>query len=150
MTRGEKAQQLFEQGYNCAQAVVLAFGDMVDIDEKTLSCIASSFDGGMGRLREVCGAVSGMFIISGLIYGYSTPETGEIKHKHYAGIQELAHRFEAEHGTIICRKLLGLEEGHSDAKPTPRNAEFYASRPCGTYIKDAADLLEEYIKSHPV
>ena len=148
MTRGEKAKALFEQGYNCAQSMVLAFSDKVDMDEKTLTKLASSFGGGMGRLREVCGAVSGMFIVAGLLYGYDTPETGEIKHTHYARIQKLAGDFEKEHGSIVCRTLLGLDTVHDDAAPSPRTSEYYAKRPCGGFIEDAANILDKYIKEN--
>ena len=107
MTRREAAMENFKKGYNCSQAIVLAFADMLPVDRTLLLRLASSFGGGMGRLREVCGSVSGMFMIAGLLYGYDGPETGQIKAEHYAGIQELAKRFEEKHGTIICREMLG-------------------------------------------
>ena len=103
MTRREIAMENFKKGYNCSQSIVLAFEDILPMDGATLSKMASSFGGGMGRLREVCGSVTGMFMVAGLLYGYDGPETGEIKAEHYARIQELAHRFEEKHGTIISR-----------------------------------------------
>ena len=93
MTRKEAAMDYFRKGYNCSQSIVLAFEDLLPVDKKLLSRMSSSFGGGMGRLREVCGSVSGMFMVAGLLYGYDGPETGEIKADHYARIQELAHRF---------------------------------------------------------
>ena len=86
MTRKEKAMAYFRQGYNCAQAVVLAFADLTDMDEATLSRMSCSFGGGMGRLREVCGTVTGMFLVTGLLRGYDGAETGEVKAAHYARI----------------------------------------------------------------
>ena len=86
MTRREMAMANFMKGYNCSQSIVLAFSDMLDIDEKSLLKMASSFGGGMGRLREVCGSVSGMFMVAGLLYGYDRPETGQVKADHYARI----------------------------------------------------------------
>ena len=137
---------LFKDGYNCAQAIVLTFADLLPLDEDTLSKVACSFGGGMGRLREVCGAVSGAFLVLSLMYGYSTPETGDIKAEHYRKVQELARRFEEKNGSIVCRELLGLTAKHSDPTPTPRSADFYTKRPCPELIGDAAEILEVFIK----
>lgn len=140
----------FKKGYNCSQAIVLAFADMLPVDRTLLLRLASSFGGGMGRLREVCGSVSGMFMIAGLLYGYDGPETGQIKAEHYAGIQELAKRFEEKHGTIICREMLGLSVRHDVPTPEARTAEYYKKRPCAEIIGDAAEILDQYIREHPV
>ena len=145
MTRREAAMANFMKGYNCSQAIVLAFADLVPMDESTLLKMASSFGGGMGRLREVCGSVSGMFMIAGLLYGYDGPETGEVKAEHYARIQELAKRFEEKHGTIICREMLGLSVHHDSPVPEARTKEYYQKRPCPEIIGDAAEILEQFI-----
>ncbi len=147
MKRSELAGEYFTEGYNCSQAVALAFADLCDIDKDQFLKIASSFGGGMGRLREVCGAVSGMFIVTGLLYGYDTPERGEVKAGHYKRIQELAKRFEEKYGSIVCRDLLGLDVKHDDPTPSPRNADFYKKRPCKEIIEYAALILEEYIEN---
>ena len=140
----------FMKGYNCSQSIVLAFADMLPVKEKDLLKMASSFGGGMGRLREVCGAVSGMFMVAGFLYGYDGPETGEVKADHYARIQELARRFEEEHGTIICREMLGLNVKHDVPVPEARTKEYYKKRPCPEIIGDAAEILEQYVKENPV
>ena len=145
MTRKELATQNFLNGYNCSQSVVLAFSDVVNVDKDTLLRLAGSFGGGMGRLRETCGAVTGMFIIAGLLYGYSTPETGEIKADLYSKIQELAHRFEAVNGSIVCREILGLTSKHSSPVPEARTAEYYKKRPCPEIVGIAAEILENFI-----
>ena len=147
MTRREAAMDNFRQGYNCAQSVVLAFEDILPVDKVQLSKLACSFGGGMGRLREVCGAVSSMFIIAGLLYGYDGPETGEIKAEHYARIQELAGRFEKKHGSLICRELLGLSVRHDVPLPEARTDEYYKKRPCVEIVGDAAEIMEQYIKT---
>ncbi|MCR4611914.1 MAG: C-GCAxxG-C-C family protein [Lachnospiraceae bacterium] len=149
MTRREKAMACFREGYNCSQSLVMAFSDMVPVDKAVLSKLASSFGGGMGRLREVCGSVSGMFMVAGLIYGYDGPEKGQMKADHYARIQELAHRFEEEHGSIVCRDMLGLNVHHDNPKPSDRTAEYYKKRPCMEIVGDAAEILEEYINENP-
>jgi C_GCAxxG_C_C family probable redox protein len=149
MTRREAAMANFLKGYNCSQSIILAFADMLPIDESTLMKMASSFGGGMGRLREVCGSVSGMFMIAGLLYGYDGPETGQIKADHYARIQELAHRFEEKHGTIICREMLGLNVRHDEPVPEARTKEYYRKRPCAEIIGDAAEILDQYLKEYP-
>jgi len=149
LTRREAAMANFMNGYNCSQSVVLAFKDLIPIDEAVLSRMASSFGGGMGRLREVCGSVSGMFMVAGILYGYDGPETGQVKADHYARIQELARRFEEKHGTIICREMLGLSVRHDVPVPEARTAEYYKKRPCPEIIGDAAEILDEYIKENP-
>ena len=148
MTRREAAMSNFMKGYNCSQSIVLAFSDMLNIDEATLLKLSSSFGGGMGRLREVCGSVSGMFMVAGLLYGYDGPETGQIKADHYARIQELAHRFEEKHGSIVCRELLGLSVRHDDPTPEARTTEYYKKRPCPEMIGDAAEILEQFINEY--
>ncbi|MCR5772910.1 MAG: C-GCAxxG-C-C family protein [Butyrivibrio sp.] len=150
MTRREIAMDNFKKGYNCSQSIILAFVDMLPVDKDLLSKMASSFGGGMGRLREVCGSVSGMFMVVGFLYGYSGPETGEVKADHYARIQELAKRFEEKHGTIVCREMLGLSVRHDVPTPEARTNEYYKKRPCAEIIGDAAEILEEYIKENPV
>ena len=146
MTRREMAMANFKKGYNCAQSVVLAFQDLLPAEEAMLSKMASSFGAGMGRLREVCGSVSGMFMAAGLLYGYDGPETGEKKAEHYARIQELAHRFEEKHGSIVCRELLGLNVKHDDPHPEERTEEYYRKRPCEEIIGDAAEILEKLLE----
>lgn len=145
MTRKEKAMAYFRQGYNCAQSVVLSFADLIDMDEGTLSRMSCSFGGGMGRLREVCGAVSGMFMVAGLLWGYEGPETGKVKAAHYARIQELAKAFEAQNGAIVCRELLGLSQKHDDPTPEQRTAAYYQKRPCAELVGSAAEILEGYL-----
>ena len=146
MTRKEKAMAYFRQGYNCAQAVVLAFADLTDMDEATLSRMSCSFGGGMGRLREVCGTVTGMFLVTGLLRGYDGAETGEVKAAHYARIQALAKEFEKQNGSIVCRELLALRQKHRD-DPTPeaRTEAYYAGRPCAELVGNAAEILENYL-----
>lgn len=148
VSRKEKAKALFMQGYNCSQSVTLAFSDMLGLDEKTLSRISCSFGGGMGRLREVCGAVSGMLIVAGLLYGYEGPESGKVKNDHYARIQELALKFEEQYGSIVCREMLGLKVRHDTPQSAPRTSDFYKKRPCPELIGAAAEILEEYISKH--
>ena len=138
--RKELAVKYFTDGYNCAQSVALAFADLVDIKSETLAKLSSSFGGGMGRLREVCGAVTGMFMIAGMLYGYADGEIGEKKAEHYALIQELAKEFEAQCGSIICRELLDVE-GKEEPIPAERTKEYYKKRPCGELVGIAAEIL---------
>lgn len=148
MDRGTQAAELFLQGYNCAQAVAVAFADVTGLSKDFSARMASSFGGGMGRMREVCGAVSGMLMVAGLLYGYDTPGDDERKKAHYSLVQELAGKFREQNGSIICREI--LKNPPSDPAPSPRTAEYYASRPCARMVYTAASLLEEYIKENPV
>ena len=145
-SRKEMAQENFLAGYNCAQSIVLAFSDMTGLDREILSKTACSFGGGMGRLREVCGALSGVFMITGLLYGYSGPEEGEVKAEQYRKIQELGNQFREKNGSMICRELLGLGEGASCHVPSQRTEKYYEERPCLKIIGNAAEILEEYIR----
>ena len=145
MTRKEKALQNFLEGYNCSQSILLAFEDLITIDIDTALKIASPYGGGMGRLREVCGSVSGMFMVLGYIYGYNDPKDSTGKKELYAHVQELAHRYEEANGSIICRELLGLSVKHDSAVPAERTPEYYASRPCVVKVGSAAEILEAYL-----
>lgn len=148
MERDLYAAELFMKGYNCAQAVAMAFCDLTGLDESTTAKMASSFGGGMGRMREVCGAVSGMLMVAGILYGYDGPEEGPVKKAHYELVQALAAKFREQVGSIICREI--LDKPASDPNPTPRTAEFYAKRPCTRMVVLATRILEEYICEHPV
>ncbi len=147
MNHEEKARELFKQGYNCSQAVLLAFCDVTGLDEKTALTLSSSFGGGMGRMREVCGAVSGMFMVAGLLYGYSEPNDQAGKTAHYKRIQELAEEFRKENGSIICRELLGLSGGADSHVPELRTDAYYKKRPCAELVAMAARIMDSYIES---
>ncbi len=138
----EKACTNFKNGYNCAQAVLLAFAEVLGIDDVFALKLASSFGGGMGRLREVCGAVSAMFMIAGLLQGYTEPNNDEIKAQHYKLIQNLGNEFKSRCGSIICRELLGLPDGADSPIPSKRTDEYYQQRPCENCIKTAAEIIE--------
>lgn len=143
----ELAKELFKKGYNCSQSIVAAFSDETGLDEKTSLKVSSSFGGGMGRLREVCGAVSGMFMVAGLILGYSEPDDNKKKSEHYALVQKLAKVFSDQNGSIVCRDLLGLQKGSDSPKPEARTSEYYKKRPCIDLVGDAAEILDEYLES---
>ena len=138
----EKACTNFKNGYNCAQAVLLAFAEVLGIDDVFALKLASSFGGGMGRLREVCGAVSAMFMIAGLLQGYTEPNNDEIKAQHYKLIQNLGNEFKSRCGSIICRELLGLPDGADSPIPSKRTDEYYQQRPCENCIRIAAEIIE--------
>lgn len=143
---GERARQLFLSGYNCSQAVFCAFCGDFGLDETVGRAISSSFGGGMGRLREVCGALSGAFMILGLKYGGYEPKDQQQKSVHYHRIQEFATLFRQQNGSIICREMLGLAAGPDSATPEQRTSEYYRKRPCPEIVDRTADLLADYIR----
>ena len=149
MTKKERAMELFTQGYNCAQSVVLAFADDLEMDPDILAKLSSSFGGGLGRMREVCGAVSGIAIVAGLRSGYADPADNAAKAEHYTRIQAMAKQFEAENGSIVCRELLGLSQKHDRPVPSARSADFYQKRPCRELVGMAAEILETDMQKHP-
>ena len=144
MDHGIKAAELFMQGYNCAQAVAVAFCDLTGLEEKQAAKMASAFGGGMGRLREVCGAVSGMLLVLGILDGYDDPTDDTAKKELYSRVQALAREFREENGSIICREL--LDNPPADPNPTPRTADFYTQRPCARMVLTAARILDEYLQ----
>ena len=148
MDHGIKAAELFLGGYNCAQSVAIAFCDITGLDENTSARMVSPFGGGMGRKREVCGAVSGMLMVLSQLYGYDTPGDDVSKKRLYGEVQELAGKFREENGSIVCREI--LKNPPSDPNPTPRTAEFYAKRPCAKMVLTAARLMEEFMEGHPL
>ncbi|MBQ7836350.1 MAG: C_GCAxxG_C_C family protein [Clostridia bacterium] len=150
MSYEEKARAYFKNGYNCAQAVFMAFSDVTGMDTDTAAKLSSSFGGGMGRLREVCGAVSGCFMVLGAVMGYSDPKDTDAKKKHYEIIQEAAQLFREENGSIICRELLGLGQGPSEPTPEARTAEYYKRRPCEEYVAISARITEKLINKYKI
>ena len=142
MSRAETAKNLFFEGYNCAQAVMLAFADALDIPQQTLTAAGPPMGGGRGRLRQTGGGVSGAAITAGLLFpDYS-------KNEMYALVQELARRFQAKNGSINCGELLSGAGVKADTLPQAeaRTQQYYKKRPCPDLIYDAAEILEEICK----
>lgn len=153
MTRRETAEKYFVDGYSCAQAVVKTFADITGFDGEQAMRLCASFGGGMGRLREVCGAVSGMFIVEGLLEGYFDPSADDAqaqKAEHYKRIQELAKRFKERNSSIVCRELLGARAASTNPTPDARTPEFYRTRPCARMCGDAAEVLEQFLKERGI
>ena len=140
----ERGAALFHQGCNCAQSVFCAFSDQLGMDRNLAMRMSASFGGGIGRMREVCGAVSGMALIAGFFTGSTVPEDQEAKGANYQLVQDLAQELRAEHATILCRELLGLTEVDGVAMPEARTEQYYASRPCETLIRHACAIIEEH------
>ncbi len=149
-THADKACRLFTEGLNCAQSVFVAFCDVTGMDENTAMRLSSSFGAGMGRMREVCGACSAMFMIAGLLYGLEPGFDEAQKAAHYARIQELAAAFKAEHGTIVCRELLKGLRVTSTPTPEKRTEQYYKVRPCIRFVRTAAEVMDRYLEAHPV
>lgn len=146
MTHSELAKKNFESGCNCAQAVLLAFSDRTGLDEATAMKLSASFGGGMGRLREVCGAVSGIFMAAGMIYGDDHIPSQENKAAHYKRIQSLAAQFKEKNGSYICRELLDGVPVSQDSAPEERTEQYYKKRPCGELCAIAAQILDEFLQ----
>lgn len=171
-TRKEKAIRLFKEGYNCSQAVFVAYADKYGIDEDTALRLSASFGGGMGRMREVCGAVSGMFMVAGLETGATDGKDIEGKKANYDMVQKMAEVYRKENGSIICKELLGLvpmstdnaqaflsteqsltkENGtevkaaeFTDTQPEARTENYYKKRPCVELVGQACDIIESVL-----
>ncbi len=141
----EYARDLFFKGYNCSQSVFCAFCDVTGLSVDEAARMASSFGAGMGRLREVCGAVSGALLVLGMARGYSDPTDNNAKSDHYHLVQEFAARFKEKNGSIVCRELLAGVDVTPGPNPEERTPEYYKKRPCPQYIYDAAKIVEELL-----
>lgn len=151
MSKGDIAKQNFLNGYNCSQAVLLAFCEDFGLEKETALKISEPFGGGMGRMREVCGTVTGMFMVLGLAMGNSDAKDGLTKKNVYKSVQELAEKFKQDNDSIICRELLGLQKANKESYvPSERTTEYYKKRPCPELCKYAADILEEYLKEENI
>lgn len=146
MTHGEMAEKYFYEGYNCAQSVTLAFAPEMGLTAEEAARLSSSFGAGFGRLREICGCVSGMALAAGAIYGYDSPKATEEKAAHYALIQELAAEFKAEAGSLICRELLAGVTTDTAPSPEARTDAYYKKRPCPRLVRLAADIFARRLK----
>lgn len=144
----ERARENFLAGYNCAQSVVLAFADVAGLSADQAVMLASSFGGGMGRLREVCGALTGLFMVDGLLEGYKSPTDKDAKAAHYARTQELAAKFREEMGNILCREL--LDNPATTPIPDERSKEYYQGRPCLKAVMCAAKIGQEIIQNRNI
>ena len=159
----EKAVELFKEGFNCSQAVVAAYAQDYGFTREQALKMAASFGGGIGRLREVCGAVSSMMTVFGIVYGYADPKAKEDKTLHYERVQELARRFREANGSIICRELLSESAENQTVKtasdreqisamlsnapvPTERTEAYYQKRPCAELCAIAANIVDAYMK----
>lgn len=146
MSRADKAKELFECGCNCCQAVFCAFLDESNLSQEDAMRISAGFGGGIGRMREVCGAVSGMTMVLSDKFASTDPNDHTKKKELYALIQKAAGDFRNENGSIICRELLGLEEKNSSPVPEERTKEYYKKRPCSELVRCAAEIAEKYLK----
>ena len=149
MNERERAIGLFKEGFNCSQSVFVAFSDRFGIDEETAKKISAGLGGGLGRMREVCGAVSGAAMVIGSIASATDGKDSESKQKNYELVREFSERFTKRNGSIICRELLGLDvKMEKSAEPEKRTAEYYKKRPCVELVADAVEILSELIKEN--
>ena len=150
MTKKDRALELFMEGFNCSQSVFTAFADRFGIDENTAKRISAGLGGGVGRQREVCGAVSGAVMVLGSISAAVDGDDAEGKKENYELVREFCDLFRERHGgTIICREMLKImAEKKESSTPDERNASYYASRPCAKAVYDAAEILEEMIEKY--
>lgn len=144
-SRIEEAVSTFEAGYTCAQSVFVTYADLFGMDRETALKLASPMGGGMGRMREVCGAVTAMALLAGLKEGNTDPSNEEGREKIYLLTRQLAEKFKEQHGTIICRELLGIDGMERSAKPSERTESYYRERPCSRLVATAAGIIEEML-----
>ena len=147
--RVERAVENFMAGYGCCQSVVAAFCDLYGLDEVMAKRIAAGFGGGVGRMRMMCGAVSGIVILVGLDCGQTEGSDREGKSACYKVVQELLAKSKEENGSLICAEILGLkgvEKAVCSYVPSPRTAEYYKTRPCAAKVESAARIFADYLR----
>lgn len=148
--RTEFSSKLFKSGYNCSQSVVAAFADLYGFTEEQAFRMSASFGGGIGRMRETCGAACGLFLLAGLETGATEGSDKEGKAANYALVQELAAEFRKRNGALSCSELLGLKSKTPiSSVPEERTAHYYAKRPCSQIVEEAAQIWAEYLENHP-
>ena len=146
--RIEKAVALFKEGYNCSQSVVAAFADMYGFTQEQALKMAASFGGGIGRMRQTCGAACGLFLVAGLETGCTEGRNAEGKEANYKVVQQLAEEFRKRNGSLICAELLGLaKNAPTPTTPDARNGEYYKKRPCVNMVEEAARIWCEYLEN---
>lgn len=146
-SRVQLAVELFESGYNCAQSVFAAYADLFGMDKEMALKFVSPMGAGIGRMREVCGTVSGMSLLLGLKEGNADATDEEAKKRIYEKTRAMADRFKEENGSIICRELLGIVGREQSAVPSERTKEYYATRPCSRLVASAAQIVEDMLLS---
>ena len=145
--RVERAKELFHQGFNCSQSVFAACADLYGIDDEELALrLSASFGGGIGRMRQTCGAACGMFILVGLENGSTTPHDAEGKMQNYALVQALANQFKEENGSLICSELLGIAPKPQNPMPEARTEAYYQKRPCADMVASAVRIFLEHLE----
>ncbi len=147
MTEKERAVELFLEGFNCSQSVFCTFCHRFDIDEDTAKRISAGLGGGVGRMRDVCGAVSASAMVLGSVCSATEGDDAESKKKNYGLVGEFAERFKKIHGSVICREILENNAVKTDNTATPegRTADYYKNRPCLKVVEDAAEILMQMI-----
>lgn len=139
--RTYQAVEYFKEGYNCSQSVSMAYADKYDLDLEAIKKLAAPFGGGMGRLREVCGAATGMFLILGMEHPATDPNDKKTKTENYAAVQRTAFAFKEKLGSYICADLLKIGREPQSVTPDDRNEEYYAKRPCALCVAVGASVL---------
>ena len=146
--RVRRAVELFTQGYNCSQSVVAAFADLYGMSHDTALRVSASFGGGIGRMRQTCGAACGMFVLAGLDCGSTDGADREGKSHNYAVVQRLAEEFKSENGSLVCAELLGLKKPEGSPEASERTAQYYKKRPCAKMVETAARLFARYLEEN--
>lgn len=147
--RIEKAVEFFKSGYNCSQSVALAFADIYGFEKEQAARMSASFGGGIGRMRQTCGAACGMFLLAGLETGATDPGDREGKGANYALVQKLGEEFKKRNGSMICAELLGLKKAEGSSAPEERTEQYYAKRPCVKIVEETARIWAEYLENKP-
>ena len=143
--RVQRAVELFMSGYGCCQSVVAAFADLYELTDEQAKLVAAGFGGGVGRMRMMCGAVSGLVVLAGMKEGQTRGDDREGKGRCYALVQQMAEAFRQENGALLCSELLGLKSQPQPPTPEARTPQYYAKRPCPQIVESAARIVVQQL-----
>ena len=147
MNRIEQAVACFKEGFSCSQAVLSTYGPTLGLDRKTALRVSGAFGGGMGRMGQTCGAVTGAFMVIGLKYGKTRAEDNQTRDKAYSLVREFVDRFKSRNGSIVCKELLGCDMSTPEGRKLSEEKKLVASV-CPKFVQDACEIIEQTILKH--
>jgi len=145
MNRVERAVSCFKEGFSCSQAILSTYGEQFGLNREMALKVSGAFGGGMGRMGETCGAVTGAFMVIGLRYGKTKVEDEQTKERAYNLVKEFVDKFRSRNGSIVCRELLGCDISTSDGMKIIREKKFITTL-CPKFVHDAAEIIEQILE----
>jgi len=145
MNRVERVVSCFKEGFSCSQAMLSTYGPQLGLNHELALKVSGAFGGGMARIGETCGAVTGAFMVIGLKYGKTKVEDEQTKEKTYSLVREFVDRFKFRNGSIVCRELLGCDISTPEGRDLAKEKNLFATL-CPKFVQDAAEIIEQILE----